>query len=67
MAILDMSKYGIPQTLHLSGAAIEYPATTADVVQAPIVFLVDENHDPANKPAVLANAKDVAQIPQLPQ
>src|SRR5688572_20916776 len=62
MNLLDLRKYGIPLTINLEGEFIEFPATAADPLSAPLVILVDENHDLFNLPAVVANARDVAQI-----
>lgn len=62
MSVLDLSKYGIPNTFDLLGEFLEFPATTVDPLQAPVVLLVDENHSAVNEPSVKASATDVGQI-----
>jgi hypothetical protein len=62
MPNIDLSPYKINQVVPVTGAFEEWPATWRDPRQAPIVFLVDEEHE--TQPAINQNAGIVHQIIQ---
>ena len=60
MSSIDLSRYGLSRGLELSVESREFPATTADPREAPIVFLVDEDH--LAQPAINASAANAGRI-----